>query len=44
VLDLLTELVAERGTAMVIATHSAEVVARAHRVVTLHDGAIVSPA
>lgn len=38
VLDLLTGLAAERGTAMLIATHSAEVVARADRVVTLRDG------
>ena len=42
VLDLLTGLVRERGTAMVIATHSHEVVDRAHRVLTLHDGVIVS--
>ncbi|HSK19148.1 MAG TPA: ABC transporter ATP-binding protein [Longimicrobiales bacterium] len=44
VLDLLTGLVSERGTAMVIATHSREVVERADRVLTLHDGAIVSSA
>lgn len=42
VLDLLTGLVTERDAAMVIATHSHEVVERAHRVLTLHDGAIVS--
>lgn len=41
VLDLLTALVRERGAAMVIATHSRDVVARAHRVLTLHDGMIV---
>lgn len=42
VLDLLTDLIRESGTAMVIATHSHEVVDRAHRVLTLHDGVIVS--
>jgi putative ABC transport system ATP-binding protein len=41
VLDLLTGLVRERGTTMLIATHSTEVVARASRVVALRDGAIV---
>ena len=41
VLDLLTELVRERGTAMLVATHSAEVMARANRVVSLRDGAVV---
>ncbi|MBR9990679.1 MAG: ABC transporter ATP-binding protein [Gemmatimonadetes bacterium] len=40
VLDLLTRLVRERGAAMVIATHSSDVVDRADRVLTLHDGAI----
>jgi putative ABC transport system ATP-binding protein len=44
VLDLLTDLVSEHGAAMVIATHSRDVVDRAHRVVTLHDGVIVSGA
>ena len=44
VLDLLTGLVRERGTAMVIATHSRDVVDRAHRVLTIHDGAIVNGA
>ncbi|HEX6307051.1 MAG TPA: ABC transporter ATP-binding protein [Longimicrobiales bacterium] len=42
VLDLLTGLVRERGSAMLIATHSAEVVRRAHRVITLRDGRIVA--
>ncbi|HEX6135424.1 MAG TPA: ATP-binding cassette domain-containing protein, partial [Longimicrobiales bacterium] len=42
VLDLLTTLVRERGSAMLIATHSAEVVARAHRVIALRDGRIVT--
>jgi putative ABC transport system ATP-binding protein len=42
VLDLLTALVSERGAAMMIATHSRDVVDRAHRVLTLRDGAIVS--
>jgi putative ABC transport system ATP-binding protein len=41
VLALLTGLVAERGTTMLIATHSAEVVERAHRVLTLRDGVLV---
>jgi putative ABC transport system ATP-binding protein len=41
ILDLLTDLVRERGTAMMVATHSSDVVERAHRVLTLHDGAIV---
>jgi putative ABC transport system ATP-binding protein len=40
VLELLTGLVAERGTAMLVATHSGEVVERADRVVTLRDGVI----
>jgi putative ABC transport system ATP-binding protein len=40
VLDLLTGLVQERSTAMLIATHSEEVVARAHRVISLRDGRI----
>lgn len=44
VLDLLTDLVRERGTAMVIATHSRDVVDRAHRVLTIHDGTIVNGA
>lgn len=42
VLDLLADLVREHGSAMVIATHSRDVVERAHRVLTLHDGVIVS--
>ncbi|MGH7466188.1 MAG: ABC transporter ATP-binding protein, partial [Longimicrobiales bacterium] len=42
VLDLLTDLIRERGTAMVIATHSREIVDRAHRVLALRDGAIVN--
>lgn len=42
ILDLLTDLVRERATAMVVATHSHDVVARANRVLTLHDGAIVA--
>jgi putative ABC transport system ATP-binding protein len=40
VLDLLTALVAEQGAAMLIATHSADVVARAHRVIELRDGRV----
>jgi putative ABC transport system ATP-binding protein len=42
VLDLLTDLVRERRAAMVIATHSRDVVDRAHRVLTIHDGTIVT--
>jgi putative ABC transport system ATP-binding protein len=44
ILELLTGLIAERGTAMLIATHSMEVVERAHRVITLRDGVIVADA
>ncbi|MEX1183720.1 MAG: ABC transporter ATP-binding protein [Gemmatimonadota bacterium] len=44
VLDLLTTLAAERGTTMLIATHAPEIVARAHRVVTLRDGVIAHAA
>jgi putative ABC transport system ATP-binding protein len=42
VLDLLTEMVAERGTTMIVATHSRDVVDRAHRVLSLRDGRIVA--
>jgi predicted ABC-type transport system involved in lysophospholipase L1 biosynthesis ATPase subunit len=44
VLDLLTALATERGTSMLIATHAPEIVARAHRVLSLRDGVIVSGA
>ncbi|HSJ26186.1 MAG TPA: ABC transporter ATP-binding protein [Longimicrobiales bacterium] len=44
VLDLLTGLVREFDTAMLIATHSTEVVARADRVLTLRDGVLVDTA
>jgi putative ABC transport system ATP-binding protein len=40
VLDLMRELNEERGTAFVVATHDAQVVARARRVVALRDGRI----
>jgi putative ABC transport system ATP-binding protein len=40
VLDILTALVRERGTTMLVATHSAAVVERASRVVTIRDGRI----
>jgi putative ABC transport system ATP-binding protein len=43
VLDLLTGMVSERGTAMLIATHAPEVVERAARVLTLRDGVIAAP-
>ncbi|KHL12474.1 putative ABC transport system ATP-binding protein [Mumia flava] len=41
VMELVVGLVHERGLAAVIATHDAAVVARADRVVTLHDGALL---
>jgi putative ABC transport system ATP-binding protein len=44
VLDLLTQLVRESGTTMLIATHSDDVVARASRVVALRHGTIVEAA
>lgn len=44
VLDLLTGLVRERRTTMVIATHSRDVVDRAHRLLTIHDGTIANGA
>ncbi|CAN5870128.1 ABC transporter ATP-binding protein [soil metagenome] len=44
IIDLLAALVSERNTAMLIATHSPEVVGRAHRVVTLRDGLVVADA
>jgi putative ABC transport system ATP-binding protein len=40
VLDLLTALVRERGTTMIVATHSAMVVERASRTIALHDGVL----
>lgn len=40
VLDLLSELVTEWGTALVLATHDASVSARASRVVHVHDGRV----
>jgi putative ABC transport system ATP-binding protein len=40
VLDMLTTLASERGTTMLVATHSADVVARADRVISLRDGVI----
>jgi putative ABC transport system ATP-binding protein len=40
VLDLLAELAHERGTTMLVATHSDEVVRRADRVVALRDGRV----
>jgi predicted ABC-type transport system involved in lysophospholipase L1 biosynthesis ATPase subunit len=42
VLDLIDVLQARLGFALVIATHDASVAARAERVVTLEDGAVVS--
>jgi putative ABC transport system ATP-binding protein len=42
VLDLLEELNAERGVALVVVTHDREVAARAHREITMSDGEIIS--
>jgi putative ABC transport system ATP-binding protein len=42
VLELMLALQRERGTALVMVTHSAEIAARADRVVTLVDGKIAS--
>ncbi|GFO69926.1 ABC transporter ATP-binding protein [Geomonas limicola] len=42
VLDLLLELHRERGTTLLMVTHSPEIAGRADRVVTLKDGRIVS--
>jgi putative ABC transport system ATP-binding protein len=42
VLDLLTTLQRERQLALVVVTHSAEVAARADRVVRMRDGRVVN--
>lgn len=42
ILELLLELQRERGTTLVLVTHSPEIAQRAHRVVTLKDGRIVT--
>lgn len=42
VLDLLLELHRERGTTLLMVTHSPEIAGRADRVITLKDGRIVS--
>ena len=42
VLDLLEELNAERGVALVLVTHDREVAARARRQIAMRDGVIVS--
>jgi putative ABC transport system ATP-binding protein len=44
ILDLMKRINADRGVAFLFATHDALVVSRARRVVTLHDGAVVSDA
>jgi putative ABC transport system ATP-binding protein len=44
ILELMKRINAERGVAFLFATHDALVVSRARRVVTLHDGAVVSDA
>ncbi len=42
ILDLMRKINESRGVAFLFATHDALVVSRAHRVVTLHDGAVES--
>jgi len=42
ILDLLVELHAEHQTTLVLVTHSPEVAARAERVITLHDGRLLT--
>lgn len=42
ILDLLVELHGEHQTTLVLVTHSPEVAARAERVITLHDGRVVT--
>lgn len=42
ILDLLVELHVEHKTTLVLVTHSPEVAARAGRVITLHDGRVVT--
>ena len=44
ILDLMHQLNRERGVAFVISTHDARVVERAERIITLHDGEIVTEA
>jgi putative ABC transport system ATP-binding protein len=44
ILDLLTGLQRDRNLALVVVTHSADVAARADRVVQMRDGAVVGPA
>jgi len=43
ILDLLVELHAEQQTTLVLVTHSAEIAARAERVITLYDGRLGNP-
>ena len=43
VMELMLGLQRERGTALVMVTHSAEIAARADRVITLVDGRILTP-
>jgi putative ABC transport system ATP-binding protein len=42
ILELMREINASQGVAFLFATHDPAVVSRARRVVTLHDGAVVS--
>jgi putative ABC transport system ATP-binding protein len=41
VMDLLARVVHERGVAAVVSTHDPELMARADRVVELHDGRVI---
>jgi putative ABC transport system ATP-binding protein len=43
ILDLLQEIVAERGVTLVMATHADDAIARAHRVLRLVDGLVAEP-
>ncbi|MEZ4726631.1 MAG: ABC transporter ATP-binding protein [Caldilineaceae bacterium] len=42
ILDLLVDLHAEHNTTLVLVTHSPDVAARAERVITLHDGRLIT--
>jgi putative ABC transport system ATP-binding protein len=44
IIDLLTELHRERGTTLVLATHSSDIADRAERIIRLADGRLLSEA